>query len=589
MSVPEVVAQYKTRIVQLQEEIDQVRGPSAVALIVAVIAAVLFLALGLSAIRQEISFVVPLLTVPVFVFMLRRFLALQRKISRLVRSRTYYDRSIERVNGNWVRTGISGEEYVQPDHVFAHDLNVFGVGSLFELLCTVRTTIGQRGLADYLLGSPSLGEVMLRQQAIRELRERADLREAVATLGDYDFLQSSRQTFDEWLETEPIAFAPWLRWVCAFTVVLAAAVLVAGATSLVSWNQVAILALPLAVFHAAVGLFYQERVNEMIASLRPMFQQTRVLGEGLALLEGMEVQSTKLRAIVEGVRGSGAAIARLEPLLAVLEQRDKEAFYLPTRAVLAGTQVCMLAERWRQLHGGHLREWLQAWADFEALNALATYAFENPTAIFPEFVDGPAFAATGLGHPLLPGAACVTNDVALTPFYVVSGSNMSGKSTLLRSIGLNGVLAFAGAPVRATAMRLSRLSIVASLSVGDSLLNGKSKFMAEVDRLRQALELAAGKTPVLFLVDEIFSGTNSRDRRVAAEAVVRTLIERGAIGALSTHDLALTEIAGVLGGANVHMGSKDGSDPMDFDYRLKSGVTTEANALAIARMAGVPV
>jgi DNA mismatch repair ATPase MutS len=168
---------------------------------------------------------------------------------------------------------------------------------------------------------------------------------------------------------------------------------------------------------------------------------------------------------------------------------------------------------------------------------------------------------------------------------------MSGKSTLLRAVGLNAVLAFAGAPVRARTLRLSGLTVVASAGVVDSLLSGKSKFLAEVDRLRLAIESAVPDRPVLFLVDEIFSGTNSRDRRVAAEAVVRTLVERGAIGILSTHDLALTEIASAqgMGGLNMHMASRNEGDPMDFDYRLKPGVTTETNALTIARMAGVPV
>jgi DNA mismatch repair ATPase MutS len=168
---------------------------------------------------------------------------------------------------------------------------------------------------------------------------------------------------------------------------------------------------------------------------------------------------------------------------------------------------------------------------------------------------------------------------------------MSGKSTLLRAIGLNAVLAFAGAPVRAGTLRLSGLSPIASISITDSLLNGKSKFLAEVERLRQAIESAVPNRPVLFLIDEIFSGTNSRDRRIAAEAVIRTLVNQGAIGALSTHDLALTEIANSPGmsGVNVHMGSKHERDPMDFDYLLKPGVTEETNALAIARLAGVPV
>ena len=238
---------------------------------------------------------------------------------------------------------------------------------------------------------------------------------------------------------------------------------------------------------------------------------------------------------------------------------------------------------------------MDAWGEFEALNALANYARENPDSTFPEFSGEAAqFEAVALGHPLLPDEACVRNDVRLnysTRFYIISGSNMSGKSSLLRAIGLNAVLAFAGAPVRAQVLQLSELSVCASLSVVDSLLNGKSKFLAEVDRVRQTIQLAGNKKAVLFLIDEIFSGTNSRDRRAAADAVVRTLVGHGAIGALSTHDLSLTEIAESQGlrGVNVHMGAKDGNDPMNFDYRLKPGITRETNALAIARMAGVPV
>jgi DNA mismatch repair ATPase MutS len=334
----------------------------------------------------------------------------------------------------------------------------------------------------------------------------------------------------------------------------------------------------------------------MTDSLRPVSIETRVLREGLELLQGEQFQSAKLRQLSEQVRNASASIRKLERLLGVIEKRDKDWFYGPSRVFLAGTQLCIAAERWRRKHGQALRVWLAAWAEFEALNALAAYGYEHPDNTFPQFDDNgrASFQARDLGHPLLPHTSCVTNDIELTresPFYIVSGSNMSGKSTLLRALGLNAVLAFAGAPVRARALRLSGLSIFASLSVVDSLLNGKSKFLAEVDRLREAIESAVPNRRVLFLVDEIFSGTNSRDRRIAAEAVVRTLVNRGAIGALSTHDLALTEIANSAGmnGTNVHMGARDPDDPMNFDYRLNPGVTTETNALAIARMAGVPV
>ena len=336
---------------------------------------------------------------------------------------------------------------------------------------------------------------------------------------------------------------------------------------------------PLVLFHSVAGLIFRERVRRMIDSLRSASLETRTLREGLQLLEAQRFQSAKLVQITERVRNGAAAVRKLEHLLDALNERNKEWFYQVSLLLLAGTQLCMAIEQWRTEHGAALRGWMDAWGEFEALNALANYAQEN--------------GDSALGHPLMPNETCIRNDMRLnrrTRFYVVSGSNMSGKSSLLRAIGLNAVLAFAGAPVRAQALRLSPLPVCASLSVVDSLLNGKSKFLAEVERVRQTIQLAENKK-ALFLIDEIFSGTNSRDRRAAAEAVVRKLVDLGAIGVLSTHDMSLAEIADCEGlyGANVHMGAKDGNDPMNFDYLLKPGITRETNALAIARMAGVPV
>ncbi len=371
--------------------------------------------------------------------------------------------------------------------------------------------------------------------------------------------------------------------------------LLAGISAAFPWSSIAPWIAPLLLFHAVVGLAFRRRVNRMVERLRPVSFETRVLREGLELMERTQWESDKLNQLASRVQKASASVRKLQRLLNALNERNKEWFYYPSLTLLLGTQLCMAVEHWRDEHGAALKTWLDAWGEFEALNALAGYAQENPANTFPEFLEGDEarFEAQALGHPLLPEEVCVANDVsfnARSRFYVISGSNMSGKSTLLRAMGLNAVLAAAGASVRARALRLSRLSVCASLSVVDSLLQGKSKFLAEVDRLRQTITTAEGAS-VLFLIDEILSGTNSPDRRLATEAVVRTLIERGAIGALSTHDLALGEIAESAGlhGVNVHMGSRDGSDPLDFDYRLKPGVTRESNALAIARMAGVPV
>jgi hypothetical protein len=591
VTIQDVVAQYEGRIVELQSAIAQLRWPHALAAGLLAVALGLFLLLSLYAFRGQLSFLwasLPILTAAASAQRLRE---LRQSQSRLWRLKRFYDRALQRINGNWARSGATGEEFNPPDHVFAADLGLFGEGSLFQLLCIARTSIGRRGLANYLLKAPAVDETLLRQEAVRELRGRTDLREKVATLGEFEFLESHQATFDDWLNSPRLSFPGALPPIAALTSGLLAGIVVGGLLGVLPWASAAIWILPLIAFHSAAGLLFRSRVNRMADWLRPVSLETRVLRDGLQLLETERFESAKLRQLVEQVRHSSRSIRKLERLLHALELRNKDVwFYAPSLALLAGTQLSMAIEKWRRKHGESLRAWLAAWAEFEALLALAAYGFENPDNTFPELADGQAcFEARDLGHPLLSRRSCVANDIELdceSCFYIVSGSNMSGKSTLLRAIGLNAVLAFAGAPVRARALRLSGLSIFASLSIVDSLLNGKSKFLAEVDRLRQAIESAVPNRPVLFLVDEIFSGTNSRDRRIAAEAVVRTLVERGAIGALSTHDLALTEIAGAV---NVHMGSRTAGDPMDFDYRLKPGVTTETNALAIARLAGVPV
>jgi xanthosine utilization system XapX-like protein len=588
------LVQYERRMSELQAGFGEARSHGALATVLLVIAIALFLALGLLAFRRQISFLWPSLSIPLAAESARRVRRCWHSQSRIGRLQRFYDRAIRRVGGDWVGSGASGGEFAEPGHAYARDLDIFGEGSLFDMLCTARTAIGQRGLADYLLKAPSVAETLSRQQAVRELRGQVDLRERLALLGDFEFFESKWETFAEWLARPALSAGGSIRIAAFITSALVAGMVVGGLTGLVPWIRVAIWAAPLVAFHSVVGLLFRDRINRMIVWLRPVSIETQVLREGLRLLEHHQFQSSKLRQLAGRVRNGSKSVRKLERLLNALNERNKEWFFGPSLLLLTGTQLCLAIEQWRIQHRAALRGWLDAWAEFEALNALANYAYENPENAFPELsTEGARFEAEGLGHPLLPGASCVGNDVQLnreSRFYVVSGSNMSGKSTLLRAIGLNAVLAFAGAPVRAQVLRLSRLSVCASISVVDSPLNGKSKFMAELDRLRYAIQAALEGESALFLIDEIFGGTNSRDRRVAAEAVVRALVNHGAIGALSTHDLALSEIAASdLRGVNVHTGSRDGSDPLDFDYRLKPGVTTEANALAIARMAGVPI
>lgn len=596
MAVHELLVQYEGRMRELQAALEHVRFQGSWATVIMAGALALFLMLSVLAIRRHVSFVWLSFPIPFAASSARRLRQCRQSRYQMWRLQRFYERAIQRVKGNWAGRGANGDEFDDAEHVYARDLNVFGEGSLFELLCTARTAIGQRGLAEYLLKAPTREETLLRQEAVRELRGRLDLREKLALLGDFEFFESKWKTFVEWLDAPIVSFRKSLRVATLITSVSIAGILfVGGPTGLIPWAWVAVWLTPLVAFHSIVGLVFQSRVRQMLGWLHLVSVETQVLREGLLLLEKQPFQSVKLRQLSDHVRGSSELVQKLERLLSGLNERNKELFYAPSLLLLIGTQLCMAIEQWRIEHRVTFRIWMDSWAEFEALNALANYAYENAENTFPELASGETkFEAEALGHPLLAEESCVRNDVDLNGecrFYLVSGSNMSGKSTLLRAIGLNAVLAFAGAPVRARVLRLSQLSVCASLSVVDSLLTGKSKFMAEIDRLRQTIEEAAQEVSVLFLIDEIFSGTNSRDRRIAAEAVLRTLLNQGAIGALSTHDLALSEIAAAeeLRGINAHMGSRDGSDPMDFDYRLKAGVTNEANALVIARMAGVPI
>jgi DNA mismatch repair ATPase MutS len=258
-------------------------------------------------------------------------------------------------------------------------------------------------------------------------------------------------------------------------------------------------------------------------------------------------------------------------------------------------QVAFAAERWRRVYGNDVRSWLAVIGEIEALLCLAAYSYEHPADPFPEFVEGPAsFDGTEIGHPLIPARSCVRNSVHLSKdhqVFLVSGSNMSGKSTLLRSVGMNAVLAMAGATVRAQHLRMTTLYVGASIRVNDSLQEGSSRFYAEIKRLRKIYDLASGEPPLLFLLDELLQGTNSNDRRIGAEGVVRALLARKAIGLVSTHDLALADIGCALDGHlhNVHFQEEFADGVMHFDYKLQEGVVTKTNGLALMRSIGLDV
>jgi DNA mismatch repair ATPase MutS len=289
------------------------------------------------------------------------------------------------------------------------------------------------------------------------------------------------------------------------------------------------------------------------------------------------------------------AIERLRTLVDFINSRHNVFVRIIDAPLMYSVQVARAAERWRKAHGHAVKNWLRVVGEIEGLVSLAAYSFEHPDDPFPEFVEGdPAFDAEELGHPLLSAALCVRNDVSLNnPIRVllISGSNMSGKSTLLRAVGINTVLAMAGAPVRARRLQLTPLQVGASIRINDSLQEGSSRFYAEITRLRQILDFAGRNPPLLFLLDELLQGTNSKDRKVGGEGIVRALVDRGSVGLVSTHDLALTDIGGSLEGhlRNVHFQDELANGRMTFDYKLRDGIVTKSNGLELMRSIGLDV
>ncbi len=531
-------------------------------------------------------------------FVLNRYLRARRLRDRLLRLIDMYDRAIARIDGTQMQTGETGEEFRSAVHLYDRDLAILGPDSLFGLLATVRTGVGQRGLARDLLQLPSREETLERQQAIQELTPRNDLREQIHLLGVSQFQQVTATFFDKWLDDPAPVFHPALRYVLLTTTALLLLLLIAGLSHLAPWGSLNPNLLAVLALQSAVAMYLRSRVLPILNAAPGLSNQMEMLREGLALLQNTAFVSPRLIALQRRSQVPADAVPLLKKIqgqFVVVEQRTKEWFLIASLLLCAGTHAAISIANWKRKNAALMKEWLAAWGEFESLNALATYAYEHPDNVYPEILPSgtSTFEAQALTHPLLPANA-VANDIALNSeaqLYLISGSNMAGKSTLLRAVGLNAVLAAAGAPIRATAARISSLNIGASLALTDSLAEGKSKFLAEVERLHAILVACEEAKPVLFLIDEIFSGTNSLDRRIAAEAVARSLVVRNAIGALSTHDLTLTEMAAnpLLRAINLHMASPDPADPLAFDYRLKPGANPTSNALAILSLIGIEI
>jgi hypothetical protein len=434
-----------------------------------------------------------------------------------------------------------------------------------------------------------------RQAAVRELTGALDTREELSLSVGRSAVSVDADVLGAWAEAPAQLTPPVMRWVSLAVTgvtVTAAFYVWRGGHEVALFTAIAA--------QMAFGVPYTRKVERMLHAADGPARDLAALQQALVVLERGQFSSARLAMLQRQLHETGpeasVAISRLRRILEMHDWQHNMAFAPIAFLLMWSIHLAWTVEAWRRTHGTHVRVWLRIIGEFEALASLSAYAFEHPGDPFPTFTDDgrACFEGTGLGHPLVPAARMQANDVSLTAerqLLVVSGSNMSGKSTFLRTVGINAVLAQAGAPVRAASVRMSPLAVGATLRIQDSLQEGRSRFFAEITRIRELADLARGPVPLLFLLDELFHGTNSHDRLVGASGVLRSLVDRGAIGLITTHDLSLTAIVDTLGSraGNVHFeDSFDGRD-MRFDYRVKPGPVTKSNALALMRAVGLDV
>lgn len=591
---PSAAAEYRRRLANLSDLQlrDRRRGrdlgvAKLIVVVLAIASAVLLL--------RHFPFV--LLTaalVLVFIVLAVRHEKLLQAIRIRARIVDFYERGLARLEGRWAGKGETGDQFLDSAHPYARDLDIFGNASLFQYLCVARTRAGEEMLAKWLLEPASTQEISARQAAVVELQSRMDFREAIASAGEAVRATVHPDDLVRWGEASPLLTSTATR---ILTSVLALFWLLSIA-AWAAWGVPQWLVL-MTVLNFAYAHRIHARLERAAATIEKSEAELRRLAEVLARVERERFQDARLAGLQNAIMLHGIApslaVRRLARIVDLLQSRHS-LFARPLDLVLFwSAQLTFMAERWQRKYGASIRTWIAAVAELEALSSLATFAYEHPSYAMPQVALGPpCFQATGLAHPLLPLADAVVNDIAFgagRQVMILSGPNMAGKSTFIRSIGVNAVLAQCGAPVRALSLRMSPFRVAASICILDSLSGGISRFYAEIRRVKLIADLADGSLPVLFLLDELLSGTNSHDRLIGTQFVLKSLAARNAIGIVSTHDLALTRIVEDMSSRafNAHFEDRLEGDRLIFDYKLKPGVVQTSNALHLMRAIGLGV
>ncbi len=531
------------------------------------------------------------------------FILLVINYRRLAKSAAYLEnmvainqRCLQRLAWQWPSFSEKGEQYTSPGHSYSTDLNLFGQGSLFQYINSTVTRGGEEALADLLKGQKDPSSIGERQESVKELSEDLDWRQRFQATGmEKKVRQENPDELLAWSKDQQagVSFPGFLLFLPFITVLL----------FLLYYLQHLPLPLPLALTVIQYGIVFStaKKIHQEFDRTQVASDRLKKYAALLKCIEGGSFKATRLRRLQESVTGGGqAASIQIKALAGIVDltqfRHNHPIIYVPVNTLTFWDLfTAKKLSAWKKSSGACLETWLSVISEFEVQLSLAGLAYDNPGWVYPEITEAPpSLHASSLGHPLINPEERVCNDLAMPSpgtALIITGSNMSGKSTLLRTVGLNLVLAYAGATVCGAGLKAAFMTIYSKMQVVDDLSQGVSTYYAELTRIKMVIEAARSGEQIIYLLDEIFKGTNSKDRILGTKAVIRMLSSLPTLGLLTTHDLELAALADENPELvkNYHFDDQIESDRINFDYKLKPGVSTSTNAIALMKMVGIDV
>lgn len=559
----------------------------------------LFVSIYTYAINQRaISAVVTVVWMALFIYLVKLHeKAIQKKAfsDALVKIN---EKGIDRIEGNWNKFQDNGEEFAQEEHPYSGDLDIVGHNSLFQWINSCATYLGRLRLKDYLLKPlESQGEIKHRQEAVKELAKDIEIRqkinaEGMLISGKY----SNPDELIKWAETPQDEGGSLAEKLIANLLTLAfftIAFLVIF-TEIVTYKAfLAVTALNLAVLY--IG---NKKASPILDTIHEYKTGIRTYENIIKAIEEGNFSSQALKDIQKQLytaenKKASEIISELTAISNLTSDRRNMAYILIDIALMWDYRCLTMLNNWKTKNGKYLRSWLELIGDFEALSSIANIAFENEDWCFPDVnEEGMILKAENLGHPLL-GDRRVCNNITIKDrgsVLLITGSNMSGKSTFLRTVGINLVMSYCGAPVCASTFTATIMKVYSCMRVSDNLEKSISSFYAEILRIKMIVNASKNNSKIFFLLDEIFKGTNSIDRHLGASMLIKQLSQSGASGMVSTHDLELGELENRMSKiSNFHFQEHYQNGELGFDYKLKKGISTTRNAMHIIKMAGIEV